>query len=77
MLITGPVEAVEPPEEDEDGEVWNGRYLWQEGDTDEPADDYDVEVRPFWDATSTPPKRQTFPTKNPRPTLEIVKSNAV
>ena len=77
-LIEGTAVPIAPPEEDDDGTEWNGRYVWQEGDTDNVADDYDVEIRVTWgpgENEGDPPKVQTFPTKNPRPTLEIVKSN--
>jgi hypothetical protein len=80
VLISGTAEAIEPPDEDEDGKKWNGRYIWQDGDTDQVAADYDVEVRIKWgpgDNPGDPDKIQTYPTKNPRPSLEIVKSNAV
>jgi hypothetical protein len=79
ILISGTAEAIEPPEKDDDGNEWNGRYVWQDGDTDQVADDYDAEIKIKWgpgDNPGDPDKIQTFPTKNPRPTLEIVKSNA-
>jgi hypothetical protein len=84
VLISGEAVAIDPPEQEKDGEgnviaEWNGKYVWQEGDTDQVADDYDVEVRIKWgpgDKEGDPDKVQTFPTKNPRPTLEIVESNA-
>jgi hypothetical protein len=72
VLISGTAVAIQPP--DEDG--YNGKYVWATGDLDEVADDYDVEIKVTWDKESSPKKIQTFPNKTPRPTLEVVESNA-
>ena len=72
LRITGSAEAIQPP--DKDG--FNGKYVWGAEDLSEVTDDADVEIKVTWDNTSSPKKLQTFPNKNPRPTLEVVESNA-
>jgi len=70
-LIRGDVEAISPPDEDE----FNARYVWNEGDLDNVGDKYDVEIKVTWDESSTPPRIQFFPNKNPKPSFEIVDNN--
>lgn len=75
VLISGTVHPIWPPEEDDQGDEWNGEYRWAEHDLSHVRDDYDVEVKVFWDKGSSPPKIQTFPNKNPRPTLAVNETN--
>lgn len=72
LRITGSAVAIQPP--DEDG--YNGKYVWGAEDLSQVTVDADVEVKVVWDKESSPKKIQTFPNKNPRPSLEVVQSNA-
>lgn len=71
VKIKGNCTAINPAT----NEGFNAEYKWAKEDLKEVATDYDVEVKVYWDEGSSPPKIQTFPNKNPRPTLEVVENN--
>jgi hypothetical protein len=71
--ISGNAVAIDPAVEANEG--FNLEYKWAAEDLKEAGSDYDVEVKVYWDEDSSPPKIQTFPNKNPRPTFEVVESN--
>lgn len=58
-LITGTVEVIDPP--DSDGFNW--RYVWADGDTDEPGD-YVGEIKILWDSSTTPDEIETVPNQD-------------
>lgn len=72
-FIQGQAEVIEPPEEDASGHLWNWRYLWAAGDTDNLANDYQMELWRYIDKAATPPRIQKLPNKlTDNPTMAIV-----
>lgn len=58
--VVGPAVAIQPPEADAGGKLYNWRHLWAAGESAVPGD-YDVMLKAIWDAAAVPPKVQYFP----------------
>lgn len=70
--IVGAAEVIDPPEVDGQGQEWNYKRLWDEGETDVAGDDYQHELWIYWDEGSTPPRIQKLPNKlTENPTITI------